>query len=274
VYELAEDLSPIVIDRGQLLQTIVNLAVNARDAMPNGGRLTLTTSDVALDAAYAADHVGVVPGTYVALQVTDSGIGMDEEMQQRAFEPFFTTKDEGTGLGLATVYGIVHQSNGHVWLYSEPGLGTTFKLYFPRASTPVIEAHAPATVSTLEGTETILLVEDDDSVRPLVAIVLRAYGYDVLEAESPEQALRLADGRDDLDLLLTDVVMPGMNGRELAELLIARQPGLRVLYTSGYPADAMVRAGIADSSAAYIEKPYLPDELARTLRELLDQPVR
>jgi PAS domain S-box-containing protein len=273
-YELAADLSPVVIDRGQLLQAIVNLAVNARDAMPNGGRLTLTTSDVALDAAYAADHVGVVPGTYVALQVTDSGVGMDDEMQQRAFEPFFTTKEEGTGLGLATVYGIVHQSNGHVWLYSELGLGTTFKLYFPRASAPLTEASAPAAIATLEGTETILLVEDDDSVRPLVATVLRGYGYDVLEAESPEEALRVAQGRDDLDLLLTDVVMPGMNGRELAELLLARQPSLKVLYTSGYPADAMVRAGIADSSAAYIEKPYLPDELARTLRTLLDQSAR
>jgi PAS domain S-box-containing protein len=273
-YELAPDLSPIVIDRGQLLQAIVNLAVNARDAMPHGGRLTLTTSDVALDAAYAADHVGVAPGTYVALQVTDSGVGMDEAMQQRAFEPFFTTKDEGTGLGLATVYGIVHQSNGHIWLYSEPGLGTTFKLYFPRASAPVTAASKPVAVSTLEGTETILLVEDDQAVRPLVATVLRAYGYTVLEAASPEEALRLVEGRDDLDLLLTDVVMPGMNGRELAELLIARQPTLKVLYTSGYPADAMVRAGIADSSAAYIEKPYLPDELARTLRVLLDQPAR
>ena len=274
VYELAPNLSPVVIDRGQLLQAIVNLAVNARDAMPNGGQLTLTTSDVALDEAYAADHVGVAPDTYVALQVTDSGVGMDEELQQHAFEPFFTTKAEGTGLGLATVYGIVHQSNGHIWLYSEPGLGTTFKLYFPRASEPVTEASAPVAVSTLEGSETILLVEDDEAVRPLVATVLRAYGYNVLEAESPDVALRLMEGRDDLDLLLTDVVMPGMNGRELAEIFLARQPTLKVLYTSGYPADAMVRAGIADSSAAYIEKPYLPDELARTLRALLDQPLR
>jgi PAS domain S-box-containing protein len=270
VYEFAPNLSPIVIDRGQLLQAIVNLAVNARDAMPHGGRLTLTTSDVVLDEAYAADHVGVAPGTYVALQVTDSGVGMDEDMQQRVFEPFFTTKDEGTGLGLATVYGIVHQSNGHIWLYSEPGLGTTFKLYFPRASAPLTETLDPVAIHTIRGTETILLVEDDAAVRPLVAIVLRAYGYTVLEAESPEEALRLAEQRGDFDLLLTDVVMPGMNGRELAELLIARQPTLKVLYTSGYPADAMVRAGIAEASAAYIEKPYVPDELARSVRMLLD----
>jgi PAS domain S-box-containing protein len=270
VYELAPNLSPVVIDRGQLLQAILNLAVNARDAMPAGGRLTLTTSDVALDEAYAADHVGVTPGTYVALQVTDSGLGMDEEMQQRVFEPFFTTKDEGTGLGLATVYGIVRQSNGHIWLYSEPGLGTTFKLYFPRASAPLTETAPPAELSTLEGSESILLVEDDKAVRPLVAIVLRSYGYDVVEAESPEEALRLFEEHGDLDLLLTDVVMPGMNGRELAELLIARQPTLKVLYTSGYPADSMVRAGIADASAAYIEKPYVPDELARTVRRLLN----
>src|SRR5579864_3608008 len=191
-------------------------------------------------------------------------------MQRRAFEPFFTTKEEGTGLGLATVYGIVHQSNGHIWLYSEPGLGTTFKLYFPRASAPLTEAAETATVDSLEGTETVLLVEDDASVRPLVATVLRSYGYQVVQAESPEEALRLVEGRADLDLLLTDVVMPGMNGRELAEILTARQPTLKVLYTSGYPADAMVRAGIADATAAYIEKPYLPDDLARAVRKLFD----
>jgi two-component system, cell cycle sensor histidine kinase and response regulator CckA len=272
-YELADDLSHVVIDRGQLSQAIVNLAVNARDAMPEGGRLTIATANVVLDEAYAADHVEVTPGPHVLLQVTDSGIGMSEELRERAFEPFFTTKPEGegTGLGLATVYGVIKQSGGNIWLYSEPGFGTTFKLYFPRADAPVEAGAAKAADATgsLEGSETILLVEDDPAVRPLVALTLRSYGYAVTDAATPQEALELAARGEPFDLLVTDVVMPGMNGRELAERLTALQPGLKVLFTSGYPADAMVRAGIADASTAYIEKPYLPDELAQSVRTVL-----
>jgi two-component system, cell cycle sensor histidine kinase and response regulator CckA len=267
VYVLDRSVGPIVVDRGQLTQVIVNLAVNARDAMPDGGVLTIETSEVNLSEAYVADHVGVTPGLHVSLRISDTGSGMDEATQTRAFDPFFTTKSEGTGLGLSTVYGIVNQSNGHVWLYSEPGLGTTFKLYFPRVSAVPEAAVDEREVRSLEGDETILLVEDDASVRPLVARTLRGYGYTVLEAATPSEALA-TDA--DVDLLLTDVVMPEMNGRELAQRMVERRPGLKVVFTSGYPADATVRVGIAADTAAYIEKPFLPDELARKLRERLD----
>jgi CheY-like chemotaxis protein len=271
-YELDPGMRPIVVDRGQLVQVILNLSVNARDAMPRGGALTIRTSAVVLDEAYAADHVGVRPGAYVLLQVTDTGVGMDEATRLRAFDPFFTTKTEGTGLGLATAYGVVKQSNGHIWLYSEPGLGSTFKLYFPQSAERVA-ASAPAApaVGSVRGDETILVVEDDPSVRPLVALTLERYGYHVLATGSAEEAIALVEGTDaPIDLILTDVVMPGLNGRELAERLEALRPGVKVLYTSGYPADTVVRHGIADASAAYLEKPYLPDELARKVREVLD----
>jgi two-component system cell cycle sensor histidine kinase/response regulator CckA len=271
-YALVPGMRPIVIDRGQLVQVILNLAVNARDAMPRGGTLAIRTSAVVLDEAYAADHVGVQPGAYVLLQVTDTGIGMDEETRLRAFDPFFTTKADGTGLGLATAYGVVNQSNGHIWLYSEPGLGSAFKLYFPQSAERVAVAPpSAADLPSVRGEETILVVEDDPSVRPLVALLLERYGYHVLATASAEGAIELVEGtEEEIDLVLTDVVMPGLNGRELAERLETLRPGMKVLFTSGYPADTLVRHGIADASAAYLEKPYLPDELARKLRQLLD----
>jgi two-component system, cell cycle sensor histidine kinase and response regulator CckA len=200
---------------------------------------------------------------------------MDEETQRRAFDPFFTTKQDGTGLGLASVYGLVKQSGGHIWLYSEPGLGTTFKVYLPASSADVAPAGPAVELISLEGDETILLVEDTAMVRELVTATLEAYGYTVLAAADGHEAIALVEQtEEEIALLLTDVVMPGMNGRELAEILVARTPELRVLYTSGYPSDTVVRHGIADATAAFIEKPYLPDELARKVREVLDLVVR
>jgi PAS domain S-box-containing protein len=275
VCELDPDLKSIVVDRSQLVQVILNLGVNARDAMAGGGTLTIRTANVDLDEIFASNHIGMEPGPYTLLQVTDSGVGMDDATKERVFDPFFTTKGDGTGLGLATVYGIVKQSGGHIWLYSEPGMGTTFKIYFPITEESVGDS-LPAQIEprSFEGPETILLVEDDDAVRPLVAQALRLYGYTVLEAGNGQQALDIAEHeRNAIDLLLTDVVMPGMNGRELAEQLLAEQPTLHVLYTSGYPADTIIRHGIAEATAAYLEKPYLPDDLAHKIRDILDVPA-
>jgi two-component system, cell cycle sensor histidine kinase and response regulator CckA len=268
--ELEPQPDSILVDRGQLGQVMLNLIVNARDAMEEGGRLAVLTSNVELDKAYASDHLGVVPGRYVLLQVTDSGPGMDEVTRSRAFDPFFTTKEGGTGLGLATVHGIVKQSGGHIWLYSEPGMGTTFKVYFPIAGESVVSAPPPSEVGSLDGSETILLVEDAELVRGLVSEALESFGYTVLLAASGSEAIALAEHHQGtIDLVLTDVVMPHMNGRELAERLLAEQPGLRVLYTSGYPADTIIRHGIEEARAAFIEKPYVPDELARKVRQVL-----
>jgi two-component system cell cycle sensor histidine kinase/response regulator CckA len=263
-------LQPILVDRGQLGQVLLNLAVNARDAMSGGGTLTVGTANVLLDAGYSQLHPEVEPGPYVVLQVTDTGTGMDEDTQARVFDPFFTTKEEGTGLGLATVYGIVKQSNGHVWLYSEPGLGTTFKLYFPATVAVAAPAAVQPEVASPDGTETVLLAEDDEKVREVISDALRSFGYTVLEARDGPEALELARRHETVDLLVTDVVMPGMSGRELGERLTAERPGIRILFTSGYPADAVLRRGIAHAEVAYIEKPYVPDDLARKVREVLD----
>jgi two-component system, cell cycle sensor histidine kinase and response regulator CckA len=275
VCQLDPQLESTVVDRTQLSQVIMNLAVNARDAMADGGKITIRTANVTLDELYASEHTDVMPGPYVLLQVTDSGEGMDEETRNRVFDPFYTTKKAGTGLGLATVYGIVKQSGGYIWLYSEPTMGTTFKIYFPRVSAAAGVDALPTngTVETLDGAETILLVEDEEEVRPLIADALRSYGYNVIEASNGPQALEIAE-RDlgTIDLLLSDVVMPGMNGRELSERLAAERPTMKVLFTSGYPADTIIRHGIAQSTTAYLEKPYLPDELARKVREVLDDP--
>jgi PAS domain S-box-containing protein len=268
------DLDPqagaVLVDRSELAKAILNLAINARDAMPQGGTLAFRTA--AVELGEGAGGGDLPAGRYVLLQTTDSGVGMDEDTQARAFDPFFTTKDDGTGLGLSSVYGLVKQSGGHIWLYSEPGLGTTFKLYLPVTEAEPAPAARPAAVESLDGSELILVVEDADMVRDLVTATLESYGYEVIAVANAEDALDVAHGLDrKIDLLLTDVVMPGLNGRELADRLRAERPGLNVLFTSGYPADTVLRLGIADASAAFIEKPYLPDQLAATIRAILDR---
>jgi PAS domain S-box-containing protein len=266
-------LWPVRADASQIEQVIANLTVNARDAMPNGGRLTIETSNVVLDPTYAQQHLSVEPGPYVLLAISDNGIGMTEEVRQRAFEPFFTTKEpgRGTGLGLATTYGIVRQSGGHIWIYSELGHGTTVKVYLPRAEdvyAAAAEQRDNADAPT--GDETILLVEDDAAVRTLAARVLRAQGYQVIEATDAAQALALAGEQPHFDLLLTDVVMPRTSGPELAAMFSSRYPGIRVLYTSGYTDRGAVRAGQIEASAAFLQKPFTPAALAQKVREVLD----
>ena len=268
--ELEPNIGAILVDRGQLGQVMLNLLVNAREAMPQGGSLSVRTANVELGENYSAEHVGVVPGPYVLLQVTDTGAGMDEETRSRIFDPFFTTKEGGTGLGLASVQGIVVQSGGHVWVYSEPGLGTNFKIYFPAAETPALPAPEPSETGSLRGDETILLVEDAELVRELVTEALESYGYTVLTASSGVDAVKIVERNGHhIDLLLTDVVLPNMNGRELAENLLAKDGELKVLFTSGYPSDTILRNGIAGARAAFIEKPYLPVELAQMVRTVL-----
>ena len=264
------------IDPGQFEQVIINLAVNARDAMPSGGRLTIETSNCTLDDTYVSQHPEVVPGEYVMLAVADTGIGMDSATKVRIFEPFFTTKEQGkgTGLGLAVCYGIVRQANGHLWVYSEHGRGTTFKVLLPRA---LEEGELAATPTPLEqvssqGSETILVVEDEPVVRRLTVRALTERGYRVLEAEDGESALVVArEHQGDIQLLVTDVVMPGMNGKELADRLAADRPDLRVLYISGYAEHAVVRQGVLVEGIAFLSKPFDLSELARTVRDVLDK---
>ena len=267
-------LKKIKADPGQIEQVLVNLVVNARDAMPQGGNLTIETLGVDLDQDYAGRHVGVVPGSYVMLAVSDTGTGMDEDTRARIFDPFFTTKEEGkgTGLGLSTVYGIVKQSGGNIWVYSEIGHGTTFKVYLPELAAGSQKTEAAIVESPMPGgSETILLVEDEDVVRGLARKILEHAGYNVLEANRGEEAVRLCLERaEPIDLLLTDVVMPETSGKEVADRLTKLFPGLRVLFMSGYTDEAIVHHGVLDSNVEFIQKPFTPAALARKVREVLD----
>ncbi|MDB5310255.1 MAG: Blue-light-activated protein [Gemmataceae bacterium] len=272
---LAPNLGRVRADPGQLEQAVVNLCVNARDAMPRGGQITVETRDAELDDTYAVAHPDVRPGPYVLVAVTDTGTGMTPEILARIFEPFFTTKEvgKGTGLGLAMVFGFVKQSGGHVAVYSEPGRGTTFKLYLPRvAEAPPAGKAASRPAVMPKGTETVLLVEDEDAVRALGRHVLVMCGYAVLEAGHGREAVRVAEGHaGPIHLLMTDVVMPGgMGGREVAEAVVARHPEARVLYTSGYTDDAVVRHGVLEEGTHFLQKPFAPAALAGKVRAILD----
>lgn len=272
---LAPNLGAVKADPGQIEQMILNLVVNARDAMPLGGRLSIETKNVELDAAYTKLlSLGAV-GPHVLITVRDTGCGMDDTTRGRLFEPFFTTKEvgKGTGLGLATVYGIVKQSGGHIEVESELGQGSTFSIYLPRVNQAAPVKAAPDPQHLPKGTETILMVEDEDIVRSLVGMILQSKGYSVLQARNGEEALRLLDeqGHENIHLLLTDLIMPKMGGRQLAELVMARRPNIKVLYVSGYTDDAVIQHGVLGPDMAFLQKPFTPIVLARKVREVLDQ---
>jgi PAS domain S-box-containing protein len=270
-------LRPVVADKGQIEQIIMNLAVNSRDAMPQGGKLTIRTANVDLDEAYVRAHVGSRPGPYVLLEVSDTGCGMDDATMDHIFEPFFTTKEQGkgTGLGMSTVYGIVKQSGGYIWIESSPGRGTSCKIYFPR-----IEAPAPAskvhesTGNALCGAETILLVEDEVWVGNLARLILERQGYKVYQARSAEEALSIGrEQKGAIDMVLADVVMPIMSGRELAEFLLPLHPGMKVLFMSGYTDDTILQHGVMDLGIGFLQKPFTSDTLIQKVREVLDTPA-
>ena len=268
------DLGSVKADPGQMEQVIMNLVINARDAMPSGGKLTIETRNAYLDETYSHGHVAVAPGHYVMLAVSDTGTGMDESIRQHIFEPFFTTKEmgKGTGLGLSTVYGITKQSEGTIWVYSEPGKGTTFKIYLPRVEGSAEEYKRPVPSADLSpGTETILLVEDDDLVRKLAREVLETCGYRIHEAATGDAAILACEHiKDVIHLLLTDVVMPKMSGRDVATRLRILHPEMRIVYMSGYAENAIVHHGVLDEGTWFIQKPFSPQALALKVREVLD----
>jgi CheY-like chemotaxis protein len=269
VFELSDELRPVWADAGQLQQVILNLAVNARDAMPAGGLITLETKNVVF-----GDDESIPAGTYVQLTVSDTGEGMSPEVQEQIFDPFFTTKPagEGTGLGLATVHGIVNQSGGHVTAYSRPDLGSSFKVYLPASNLELPKPEPPTPdAPTTPATETVLLVEDQTVVRRLVREILERDGYTVIEAETPEHALATADEPGDIDLLLTDVVMPRMSGPEIARALGGVRDDLKVLYMSGHSDLAVVQRGLLEPGTAFIQKPFRARELTDKVRSLLER---
>jgi CheY-like chemotaxis protein len=272
--KLSNTLPPIKADPGQIEQVIMNLALNAQDAMPDGGTLTLETGTARLDEAYAERYEEVTPGFYVLLAVSDTGFGMDAETAALVFEPFFTTKEfgQGAGLGMSTVFGIVKQHQGHISCYSEPGEGTTFKVYLPIAET---EADQPAPKSEAKdrprGHETVLITEDDPLVLNLARDVLVMHGYSVLAANSAEEACKIATDHKPIDLLLSDVIMPGMSGRELYEALLTHHPNLKVLYMSGYTRNVIAHHGIMDKGIQFLQKPFTGSALTQQVRGTLDQ---
>lgn len=274
---LQPELGSVKADPGQIEQVILNLAVNARDAMPRGGKLMIETSNIYLDDVYARKHNVVNSGNYVMLAVSDTGTGMDSEIQEHIFEPFFTTKEngKGTGLGLSTVYGIVKQSEGNIWVYSEIGCGTTFKVYLPLVDeTANFSKQESAFTDLPEGDETVLLVEDEIAVRDLVGDILRTHGYKVLVAEHCSHALEIGANFDgEIALMVTDVVMPQMSGRDLAERLSPIRPKMKILYMSGYTDSAIVHHGVLEDGTHFIQKPFAPQNFARKVRETLDLPA-
>jgi signal transduction histidine kinase/CheY-like chemotaxis protein len=272
VWKLTSVPHPVKFDPGQIEQVILNLAVNARDAMPEGGKLTIETANVELDEGYVAEHVDAQPGPHVMLAVSDTGVGMDPDTCRRVFEPFFTTKrlGRGTGLGLSTVHGIVQQGGGNIWVYSEPDRGTTFKVYLPRTDEVPQEPVEPTILPEAPGQGTILLVEDEEPVRKLLARILRGAGYQVFEAGDAASALNVhGNRRGEVDLLLTDVVLPDLGGPELAARLGEAQPGLSVLYMSGYTDNAIVHHGVLDEGTAFVQKPLRPGTLLEKVRDMM-----
>jgi CheY-like chemotaxis protein len=273
-FSAGKELGHVMADQGQMEQVLVNLSVNARDSMPAGGTLAIETANVDLDEEYCAAHAHARPGSFVVLAVSDTGVGMSQEVKKRLFEPFFTTKPQGkgTGLGLATTFGAVTQAGGRIEVYSEPGRGSTFRIYLPRteagAPAPGPVEHPP---SFPRGAETILLVEDEVFVRSFALKILGRLGYEVLAAANAEEALAAARGHPgSIDLLMTDVVMPGMDGRQLSERLLRERPLMKVLFTSGYTADVILDHGVAHHAAGFLSKPYTLGSLARKIRKIID----
>jgi two-component system, cell cycle sensor histidine kinase and response regulator CckA len=268
---LARDLGRIRVDPTQVEQILLNLVSNAREAMPHGGKLTIETGNVEVDEVYTRSHAGASVGGYVMIAVSDSGCGMDAATQARIFEPFFTTKHYGTGLGLATVYGAVKQSGGHIWVYSEPGRGTSFRIYFPRVAAPENTAGDETSVDKSMGSGTILLVEDSEGLRMVTREFLLLAGYTVKEAGNAEEALNISQTHEGpIDLLLTDVVLPGMDGRELAKALACFRPEMRVLFMSGYAPEIIASNGDLDEGSGFLSKPFSRSTLTRKVREVLN----